>query len=226
MLLTTKECETMELSHENLKKNTKTFRAFTGFDVGEFQILLHAFTIAWERYVQQHRLPLAVKLIDEMGTSKLAPNAYAVDSSLFTQQVIGRINQSEKPWLVDSEKDRIVYYKGEEYNCETFCQTIPKASFQKVTVKVRHHEYTRWIFSCTVRIRHYGKVRIVIIYDNPDKQGEPIYAFSNMLVWNTHKILSVRLHRWDIESFHEQIKQFLGAEDSQLRTEEGVRTRN
>jgi hypothetical protein len=37
----------MELSYENLKKNPKAFRAFTGFDVGEFQILLHAFTIAW-----------------------------------------------------------------------------------------------------------------------------------------------------------------------------------
>ena len=61
MLLTTKECEQMELSYENLKKNTKTFRAFTGFDVGEFQILLHAFTIAWERYVQQHRLPLEIR---------------------------------------------------------------------------------------------------------------------------------------------------------------------
>ena len=44
-----------------------------------------------------------------------------------------------------------------------------------------------------------------------------------MLVWNNHKILSVRIHRWDIEPFHEQIKQFLGAEDSQLQTEQGVR---
>ena len=33
----------------------------------------------------------------------------------------------------------------------------------------------------------------------------------------------MRLHRWDIESFHEQIKQFLGAEGSQLQTEQGVR---
>ena len=44
-----------------------------------------------------------------------------------------------------------------------------------------------------------------------------------MLVWNAHKILSVRMHRWDIEPFHEQIKQFLGAESSQLQTEQGVR---
>ena len=31
------------------------------------------------------------------------------------------------------------------------------------------------------------------------------------------------MHRWDIEPFHEQIKQFLGAEYSQLQTEQGVR---
>jgi hypothetical protein len=59
--LTTKECKQMELSYENLKNNPKTFRAFTGFDVGEFQILLRAFTIAWEKYVQQHRLPLEIR---------------------------------------------------------------------------------------------------------------------------------------------------------------------
>ena len=33
----------------------------------------------------------------------------------------------------------------------------------------------------------------------------------------------MRCHRWDIEPLHEQIKQFLGAEDSQLQTEAGVR---
>jgi hypothetical protein len=88
---------------------------------------------------------------------------------------------------------------------------------------VRHKEQTRWVFTCSVRIRRYGKVRFAIIYDNPDKKGDPIYAFSSMLTWNAHKILSVRLHRWDIEPFHEQIKQFLGAEDSQLQTEQGVR---
>ncbi len=47
----------MELRYENLKSKPKAFRAFTGFDVEEFQILLGAFTTAWETYVQQHCLP-------------------------------------------------------------------------------------------------------------------------------------------------------------------------
>lgn len=166
---------------------------------------------------------LAVELIDKMEATAFAPNAYAVDSGLFDPIVIERIQQSNKPWVADSEKNRILYYKEQRYNCETFQKTIAKESFKEVAVSVHHQEYSRWMFSCTVRIRRYGKVRLAIIYDNPDKQGEPIYVFSNMLVWNSSKILSVRLHRWDIESFHEQIKQFLGAEDSQLQTEQGVR---
>ena len=46
----------MELRYENLKNKPKAFLAFTGFTVEEFQILLTAFTKAWERYAQQNRL--------------------------------------------------------------------------------------------------------------------------------------------------------------------------
>jgi hypothetical protein len=181
--------------------------------------------LSFELHKRQARTKnqLAVELIDEMESSGIAPNAYAVDSSLFAPEVIGRIEQSDKPWVADSAKNRILYYKGQQYNCETFQQTISRESFKEVTVCINGQERTRWMFSCTVRIRRYGKVRIAIIYDNADKQGDPIYVFTQMLFWNMHKILSVRLHRWDIEPFHEQIKQFLGAEDSQLQTEQGVR---
>ena len=64
---------------------------------------------------------------------------------------------------------------------------------------------------------------MAVIYDNPDRQGKPIYCFTRHLTWNASKIVQVRCHRWDIEPLHEQIKQFLGAEDSQLQTEAGVR---
>ena len=47
----------MELRYENLKNKPTAFRSFTGLDVEEFQILLAAFTTAWERYVQQNRFP-------------------------------------------------------------------------------------------------------------------------------------------------------------------------
>ena len=166
---------------------------------------------------------LAVELIDQMEQSPLAPDAYAVDSGLFTPTIIKKVEELNKPWVADSERNRVLYYKGSRYNCETFNQTLATDAFKLITVYIGQQEKTRWIFSCTVRIRRYGKVRLAIIYSKPDKEGNPIYVFTNMLWWNAKKLLTVRLHRWDIEPLHEQIKQFLGAETSQLRTENGVR---
>jgi len=114
---------------------------------------------------------LAVELIDEMESSDIAPDAYAIDSGLFDPIVIERIEQSGKPWVADSEKNRILYHKGQSYNCETFNQTIPKESFKEITITIRHQEQTRWMFTVAVHIRRYGKVRFAIIYDNPNKQG-------------------------------------------------------
>jgi hypothetical protein len=166
---------------------------------------------------------LAVELIDAMEASAVAPEAYAFDNGLFAPLVIERVEHYQKPWIADSEKNRVLFYKGQRYNCETFKQTLPEDSFAEITIKVPGRNRTFWVFTCCVRIRRYGKVRFAIIYDNPERKGDPIYVFTNKLVWNATKILYVRLHRWDIEPFHEQIKQFLGAEGSQLQNEEGVR---
>jgi len=166
---------------------------------------------------------LAVELIDEMEESPAAPNAYVVDNGLFTPTIIDHVEQLCKPWVADSKKNRVLHHKNNRYNCETFNATLPPEVFKETTVCLGQREKTRWVFSCTVRIRRYGKVRLAIIYSKPDKEGNPIYVFTNMLWWNAKKLLTVRLHRWDIEPLHEQIKQFLGAESSQLQTETGVR---
>jgi len=60
----------MELRYENLKDKPETFLAFTGLEVKEFQILLQAFTVAWERYVQQNSLPTEVRQRDYGGGRK------------------------------------------------------------------------------------------------------------------------------------------------------------
>ena len=76
---------------------------------------------------------------------------------------------------------------------------------------------------CRALSKKYGKVRLAVIYDNPDRQGKPIYCFTRQLIWNAQKIVQLRCHRWAIEPLPERIQQFLGAEDSPLQTEAGVR---
>jgi hypothetical protein len=117
---------------------------------------------------------LAVELIDAMEASAFAPNAYALDSSLFAPDVIERIQHYKKPWVADSKKNRILTYKGQRYNCETFEQTLPLDAFRKITLTIRKSPRTYWVFTCCVRLRQYGKVRMAIIYDNPERKGDPV----------------------------------------------------
>ena len=116
-----------------------------------------------------------------------------------------------------------MFWQGPTFNCEIFAQSRPDEAYRPVTLKRHGQEKTYWVFTCVVRIKKYGKVRMAVIYDNPDRQGKPIYCFTRHLTWNASKIVQVRCHRWDIEPLHERIQQFLGAEDSQLQTEAGVR---
>jgi len=166
---------------------------------------------------------LAVEILEDMENSEVAPNVYVVDSGLFDPVLIEAIESHGKPWVADSQKGRIVFSGGKRLSCEEYEKSLPDSAFRPYTLKIRGKERTFWVFTKTVRIKRYGKVRIAIIYTNPNREGDPIYCFTKMLTWDAKKILSVRFHRWDIEPFHEQIKQSLGFEDSQLQTEEGVR---
>ena len=166
---------------------------------------------------------LGAETIKKMENSEINLSGYCVDSALFTPVIIKEIDFHDKFWLADSEKNRVLIYKGEKFNCETFDMTRPWESFQEVRIMKNGKEKTFWVFTCVVRIRKYGKVRIAIIYDNPERKGHPTYCFTNKLNWNAKKIVSIRCQRWSIEEFHEQGKQFLGLEDSQLQNEQGVR---
>lgn len=73
---------------------------------------------------------LAVELIDEMESSGIAPNAYAVDSSLFAPEVIERIEKSDKPWVSDSAKTVLSIIKTSNTTVKHFRKPFPR-SFSK-----------------------------------------------------------------------------------------------
>ena len=156
--------------------------------------------LAYELHRRQHQTKpqLAAALIEQMAVSEVAPEVYTVDSALFAPVMIEAIEKHGKPWLADSEKTRLVCWQGQTFNCETFAQSRPDEAYRPVRLTRRDQEKTYWVFTCVVRIRKYGKVRLAVIYDNPDRQGKPIYCFTRMLTWNAQKIVQVRCHRWDI----------------------------
>lgn len=166
---------------------------------------------------------LTVEMVEEMEKSELAPGVYVVDSSLFAPVLIDKIESYNKPWVADSEVSRILYDKGKKYNLASYEAQLPDEAFREITTTIHGDKKTFYVFTKVVRIHKYGKVRLAIIYRKPNRQGNPIFCFTNQLYWEATRILKVRTRRWDIEPLHEQAKQFLGAEASQLQNEKGVR---
>ena len=155
--------------------------------------------LAYDLHRRQHQTkPQLAALIEQMEASAVAPDVYTVDSALFAPVVIEAIEKQGKPWLADSEKTRLVFWQGQTFNCETFAQSRPDTAYRPVLLKRHGQEKTFWVFTCVVRIKKYGQVRLAVIYDQPDRQGQPIYCFTRMLIWNVQKIVQVRCHRWDI----------------------------
>ncbi len=67
-----------------------------------------------------------------------------------------------------------MFWQGQTFNCETFAQSRPEQAYHPVMLRRRGQEKTYWVFTCGVRIKKHGKVRLAVIYDNPDRQGKPI----------------------------------------------------
>ena len=80
-----------------------------------------------------------------------------------------------------------MFWQGQTFNCETFAQSRPDQAYRPVTLKRHGQEKTYWVFTYVVRIKKYGKVRMAVIYDNPDRQGKPILLFHPAIDLECHE---------------------------------------
>lgn len=71
-----------------------------------------------------------------------------------------------------------------------------------------------------VRLKKYGKKRLVIAHETEDLSGKPRFLLADALHWDITRIIRTWNYRWSIEVFHEFAKQITGLESSQVRKEE------
>ena len=81
-------------------------------DRGEWlQRLIELLSYELHRRQHQTKPQLAAALIEQMAISEVAPDVYTVDSALFAPVMIEAIENPGKPWLADSEKTRLVFWR-------------------------------------------------------------------------------------------------------------------
>jgi hypothetical protein len=182
----------------------------------------------YEQNQQEHKTQneLAAELVDECEQSDLNVEVYVCDAALASPELTGKIEQHGKAWVSKLAKSRLVQVAtGGFETIESFAKSLPKSAFKRIDVETRHGERRRyWVFSKCLMVHKWRKLRVVISYDNENLDGEPIYLITNRTHWvQPQKIVQLYMMRDPVEHLIRDGKQEVGLEDSQQRTEDGVR---
>jgi hypothetical protein len=79
-----------------------------------------------------------------------------------------------------------------------------------------------WVFTKVVRLKRYGRKRLVIVHEQQDLGDTPRFLLTDALHWESRRVLETWRYRWASEIFHEFGKPAAGLEAAQVRKEEAV----
>jgi len=185
-------------------------------------------------YHQKHkveykkRTEIALEMVQQIEQEGLFCEAhYAFDNGVLTLDLTRYIESQGKHWVSEIECSRHINWSGEWQRVDTVAETLRRdhpESFRHIKVNCRNGETREhWVFTKQVRLKRYGRKRLVVVHDTSDLSGTPRYYLTDALHWESVRVLETWSYRWSSEIFHEFGKQVVGMESAQVREEEAVK---
>ncbi|QBQ56481.1 hypothetical protein E3U44_18185 [Nitrosococcus wardiae] len=166
-----------------------------------------------------------VRQLEAEGHFPQAP--YAFDNGVLSLPLIQLIEQQGKHWVSELESSRLIQWQGQWRRVDEIAAELRQQhpeSFRRVNVKRRSgEEKAFWAFTKTVRLKRYGRKRLVIVHEQADLSDTPRFLLTDALHWEAGRVIRVWSDRWPVEIFHEFCKQAVGLEASQVRKEEALK---
>ena len=176
----------------------------------------------------QKRTEMVVDIVRIIEAEGQYPQAdYAFDQGVLMRPLTELIESKGKHWGSEIERTRLIMWdhtwQQVQYIEQQLKETHPE-SFRYKKVRCRNREYRDiWAFTKVVRLKKYGRKRLVIVHETEDLSDTPRFLLTDALHWDANRTFSTWTFRWPIETFHEFAKQLTGFEDAQLRNEEAVK---
>ena len=180
------------------------------------------------RFAYKKRTAIVVEIVEQLEQEGHFPTAhYAFDNGVLTVELAQVIERQGKHWVSELECSRNVMWRGQWRRIDEVAAELrhhAPQSFRLLRVHCRSGETkTLWAFTKTVRLRRYGRKRIVIVHEREDLSDVPRFLLSDALHWESGRIIETWSFRWSAELFHAFGKQGTGLEAAQVRTEEAVK---
>jgi hypothetical protein len=182
---------------------------------------------------RQHRLEyrkrteLAWEIVQQLEEEGQFPQAhYAFDTGVLNLDLTRYIESRHKHWVSELEGSRHIQWYGQWRRVDVVAAELEQdhpESFRPVSVQCRNGEKKLfWAFTKTVRLKRYGRKRLVIVHEKQDLTDIPRFLVTDALHWEHGRVIETWSYRWASEIFHEFGKQVTGLEAAQVRKEEAV----
>lgn len=173
------------------------------------------------------RTEMLVDVVRQVEAEGHFPEAdYAFDSGVLSLELTQVIEASGKHWTSEIECSRLILWNGQWLRVDAIAQQLRQQhpeSFRRVSVKCRNGETKQfWAFTKAVRLKRYGRKRLVIVHQQEDLCDVPRFLLGDALHWESGRIITTWSYRWACEIFHEFCKQAAGFESAQVRNQEAV----
>lgn len=173
------------------------------------------------------RTEMAVEIVRQIEAEGHYPQAdYAFDQGVLTHPLTTLIESADKHWVSEIECTRLILWKDQWLQVQKVAEPLRQEhpeSFRHKKVRCRNGEIREiWAFSKVIRLKKYGRKRLVIVHETADLSDPPRFLLTDALHWDASRVCATWSFRWPIETFHEFAKQLTGFEAAQLRNQEAV----
>jgi len=223
----------VEVQHPNYEKEELAYLEMTAQESYEQmeqvrERLLELLHYQKNRLAYRKRTEIAVEIVSQLESEGKFPDAdYAFDQGVLSRPLTELIEAHKKHWVTEIERSRNVMWDGQWQRVEqveTILKNNHPESFRHKLVRCRNGEKREiWAFTKVIRLKKYGRKRLVIIHEKSDLSDTPRFLLTDALHWDASRVFATWSYRWSVEIFHEFSKQLVGFESAQLRNEEAVK---
>src|ERR671931_722074 len=174
------------------------------------------------------RTEIAWEIVQQLEEEGQFPEAhYAFDNGVLHLELTRYLESRGKHWVSELECSRHIQWYGQWCRVDVVAAELKREhpeSFRSISVQCRNGEKKPyWAVTKTVRLKRYGRKRLVIVHEKQDLTDAPRFLVTDALHWEHGRVIETWSYRWASEIFHEFGKQVTGLEAAQVRKEEAVK---
>ncbi len=179
------------------------------------------------RLEYRQRTEIAWEIVQQIEEEGQFPQAhYAFDTGVLNLDLTRYLESRGRHWVSEVECSRHIQWYGQWRRVDVVAAELRQdhvESFRPVSVQRRNGERKQfWAFTKTVRLKRYGRKRLVIVHEKQDLTDVPRFLVTDARHWESGRVIETWSYRWASEIFHEFGKQVTGLEAAQVRKEEAV----